>query len=83
MKVRWNPPSHGVSKITGYRIYYRSGENVSLPPVVTYIGLITDVDAIGQNVSIRSEANHQFLVSKLVTVTTAGKQKDSVKDNVD
>ena len=75
VEVSWSPPSSAISNITGYRIYYGNGENVTLPSVVTHIGLSMNADAVGQNVSIQSEANHQLLVSELVTVTIDGKQK--------
>ena len=69
MEVSWSPPSSGATNITGYRIFYGNGKNLLLPSVniLGYVGLRTNKDSIGENVSIRSEANQLF--SELVTVT--------------
>ena len=77
VEVSWSPPPGGADIITGYRIYYGNGENTSAPSVVTYIGLIVDGDAIGQTVSVHSEANpdQPLAPSKLITVTVTGKKE--------
>ena len=69
MEVSWSPPSSGATNITGYRIFYGNGEILLLPSVniLGYVGLRTNKDSIGENVSVRSEADQLF--SELVTVT--------------
>ena len=70
VEVSWSPPSDGANIITGYRIFYGSGKNASIPAVATYIGLRVDGNYIGQNISIRSEADQLYseLISTSVTV---------------
>ena len=67
VEVSWSPPSYGPINITGYRIFYGSGQNVSVPSIITSIGLVVDESDVGQSVSIRSEADQLF--SELVNVT--------------
>ena len=67
VEVSWSPPSGGAA-ITGYRIFYGNGENVSVPSTV--VGLKFNNNAAGQTVSIRSEADE--LTSKLVSVFVTG-----------
>jgi hypothetical protein len=70
VEVSWSPPStQGAFKITEYRIFYASGQNVSIPSV-----LITSVSFRvngryydGQTIAIRSESSQLF--SELVNVT--------------
>jgi hypothetical protein len=76
VEVSWSPPSDGANSITGYRIYYGSarGQNVFVLSVtaITLVGLKVDRSYIGQNVSVRSEADQ--LYSELVNVfVTMGK----------
>jgi hypothetical protein len=76
VEVSWSPPSDidGANIITGYRIYYGSGQNVFVSSVtaITLVGLKVDRSYIGQNVSIRSESDQ--LYSELVNVfITVGK----------
>ena len=74
VEVSWSPPSDGAAAITGYRIFYDNGENILMPsPVITSVGLIFNNDAVGQIVSIRSEADR--LTSELINVTITGKMK--------
>ena len=70
VEVSWSPPSDGASIITGYRIYYGSGKNTTVQEVVTSIDLRVDGSYVGQNVSIRSEADQLYseLISASVTV---------------
>jgi hypothetical protein len=71
VEVSWSPPSDGANSITGYRIYYGSGQNTSVQAVATSIGLRVDGNHVGQNnISIRSEADQLYseLISTSVTV---------------
>ena len=70
MEVSWSPPSSGATNITGYRIFYGNGENVSVPSFVTRIILTLNKDSVGETVSVRSEADQ--LASQLITVTVTG-----------
>ena len=66
--ISWSPPSdQGLFNITGYRIFYGSGQNVLVPTDATSIGLRVKE---GQTVFLRSESDQ--LYSELVNVT-AGK----------
>ena len=72
VEVSWSPPSGGAATITGYRIFYGNGENVLVPSkAITSVGLIFNEDAVGQKVSIRSEADK--ITSELINVTITGK----------
>ena len=70
MEVNWSPPSDGANIITGYRIFYGSGKNASIPAVATYIGLRVDGNYVGENISVRSEADQLYseLISTFVTI---------------
>ena len=70
MEVSWSPPSDVAKIISGYRIFYGSGKNVSVGAAATYIGLRVDGNYIGQNISVRSEADQMYseLISTSVTV---------------
>ena len=67
VEVSWSPPSDGANIITGYRLFYGNGQNVSVPSVITYIGLVVKGSYIGQTVSLQSEADQ--LYSELINVT--------------
>lgn len=68
-EITWTPPiSEYDENITGYRIFFESGENFSLPSIVSSIGLITDEISVGQQIFIRSEAANDSS-SELVNVT--------------
>ena len=69
VEVSWSPPTDGANSITGYRIYYDNGQNVfvSSVTVITSVSLKVDGNYIGQNVSIRSEADQ--LYRELVNVS--------------
>ena len=73
VQVSWSPPSGGDVTITGYRIFYGNGQNVSVAPIFTGVALNINKDAVGQTVSIRSEADQ--LTSELINVTITGKMK--------
>ena len=70
VEVSWSPPSDGANIITGYRIFYGSGKNTSVQSVATSIGLRVSGNYVGQNISIRSEANQLYseLINTSVTV---------------
>ena len=70
MEISWSPPSnidHGPYEITGYRIFYGNGQNVSVPIVATSIGLSVNEMYDGQTISLRSEADQLF--SEFVNAT--------------
>ena len=69
MEVSWSPPSDGANIITGYRIFYGNGQSVLVPSAtaITLVGLKVNGNYVGQNVSIRSEADQ--LYSKIVNVS--------------
>ena len=69
MEVSWSPPTDGDAAIIGYRIYYGNGRNVLVPSVIaiTSVSLKVDGNYIGQNISIRSEADQ--LYSELFNVS--------------
>jgi hypothetical protein len=73
VEVSWSPPSDGANSITGYRIFYGIGKNISVgaAAVATYtVGLRVNGNYVGQNVSIRSEADRLYseLISTAVIV---------------
>ena len=73
VEVSWSPPSDGTTTITGYRIFYGNGENISLPSNVNSIGLATrhaNVSYIGQRVTVCSEV--ELLDNQCVTTVVTG-----------
>ena len=72
VEIGWSPPSDGANIITGYRIFYGSGKNISVAAaaIATYIGLRVNENYIGQTVSVRSEADQLYseVISTSVTV---------------
>ena len=76
LEISWSPPTDGASysSITGYRVYYGNGQNVFVCSVtiVTSVSLKVDGNYIGQNISLRLEADE--LYSELINVSvTVGK----------
>ena len=69
VEVSWSPPSdQGVFNITGYRIFYGSGQNVSIPSVViTSVSLNVNEGYDGKTVFLRSESGQ--ICSELINVT--------------
>ena len=67
VEVSWSPPTEGDVNITGYRMFYSNGENVSVPVVITSVGLRVDRNYRGETVFLRSESDR--LYSELVNVT--------------
>ena len=67
VEVSWSPPSDGTTNITGYRIFYGSGQSVLVPSYVTSINFnfVENQNEVGQNVSVRSESM-QLLPSELM-----------------
>ena len=71
VEVSWSPPSGGADAITGYRIFYGSGENILMPSkIITSVGLIVNKNAVGQTISIRSEADQLTSESINASVVT-------------
>ena len=69
VEVSWSPPTDGATTVTRYRIYYGNGQSVLVPSVtaITSVSLKVDGNYVGQNVSIRSEADQ--LYSELLNVS--------------
>ena len=75
VEVSWSPPSDGANIISGYRIFYGNGQNISVQVILSSSNDVTltlrlrvnYTDYAGQTVSIRSEANQ--LYSELVNVS--------------
>ena len=70
VEVSWSPPPDGANGITGYRIYYRNGQNILVTSVtvITSVSLKVEGSYVGQNVSIRSEADQLYSESINVSV---------------
>ena len=68
--VSWSPPSDGANIITGYRIFYGSGNNILVGAAAISIGFRVNGNYIGQNICVRSEADQLYseLISTSVTV---------------
>ena len=73
VEVSWSFPNEGDVDITGYRIFYGSGENVSVPAVVTSVGLRVDGNYSGEIVFLRSESDQ--LYSDIVNVSVGKLQR--------
>lgn len=76
IEVSWTlPAASEVGNVTGYRIFFDSGENLSISSwFVTSVGFAIDsVEiAIGDEISIRSESeNEETLPSELVNATVS------------
>ena len=76
VEVSWSPPSDGANIITGYRIFYGNGQNISIQVTLSSSNNVTltlhlrvNTDYAGQTVSIRSEADQ--LYSELVNVSVS------------
>lgn len=77
VEISWTPPAYSISlntsdqNVTGYRIFFDNGEDFLLPPIITYIGVLTRDVMIGQQISIHSEAElgGQLIISELINVT--------------
>ena len=71
MEVSWSPPTDQgprLFNITGYRIFYGNGENVSVPTVITSVGISVNGSYTSLSVFIRSEAGqlHSELINASV-----------------
>ena len=66
MEVSWSPPADRDINITGYRIFYSNGQNISLPTAATSIGVRVNADYNNQSVFLHSEAGQLF--SELISV---------------
>ena len=75
VEVSWSPPTNKANVITGYRIFYGSGQkfNLLVPSYVTRIVLSFIESTPVRTVSIRSESTQ--LPSELITaaITIVGK----------
>ena len=69
VEVSWSHPSGKAATITGYRIFYGNGRNLSVPALVTSIGLLLNGSYVGRSVSVRSEVDQYSLFGELITVT--------------
>ena len=72
--ISWSAPSRGADVITGYRIFYGNGENLSVYPFITSVGLMVNTDYLAQSVSIQSESDG--LISELVKVSVIAGECD-------
>ena len=72
VEVSWSPPPEGDVDITGYRIFYGSGENISVPTVITSVGLRVHHYS-GEIVFLHSESDQ--LYSDLINVTVGKLQR--------
>lgn len=72
LELSWSPSST-LENITGYRIFYGSGQSILVPSYVTSIvfNFVENQDEVGQTVSIRSESLH-LLPSELTNVMVTG-----------
>ena len=69
VEVSWSPPTdQGTFNITGYRIFYGSGQNISILSVLTSVGLVVSENYDGQTLSLRSESDQLFSEHVNVTV---------------
>ena len=70
VEVSWSPPSDGADIITGYRIFYGSGKNTTVQAVASSIGWRVIGSYIGQNISVRSEADELYseLINASITI---------------
>ena len=70
VEVSWSPPTdQGAFNITGYRIFYGIGQNISLPSVIiTSVSLMVNENYDGQTVYLRSESDQIFSEHINVTV---------------
>ena len=68
VEVSWSPPTQqGAFNITGYRVFY-SNINVSIPSLITVVGLVVTENYDGQTVFLRSESVELFSEHINVTV---------------
>lgn len=68
VEVSWSHPSDGVT-ISGYKIFYGKGKNVSVSSSITGILLALNGDSVGEIVSLCSVANQLSSVPINVTIT--------------
>ena len=66
VEVSWSPPSEGDVHITGYRVFYGNGQNISVPTIAISIGIKMRKFNNNQSVFLRSEAGQLF--SELISV---------------
>ena len=72
VEISWNPPLDEPSDITGYRIFYGDGMNLSVYPIVNSVGWRVNATYQGQSVSIRSESGG--IISELVRVSVTASE---------
>ncbi len=82
VEISWMPPvssciscnTSDLLNVTGYRIFFDSGESILLPSIITSISVLTDDITIGQQIAIRSEAEQKHFSELInVTITRSGK----------
>ena len=78
VEVSWSPPSDGDNSITGYRIFYGSGNNISVGAAAASIGLRVNGNYTGQNVSVRSEADQLYSEVVSTSVTAGDNELDPI-----
>jgi hypothetical protein len=82
VEISWMPPvssciscnTSDLLNVTGYRIFFDNGESILLPSIITSVSVLTGDVTIGQQISIRSEAE-QKQFSELINVTIIGSGK--------
>ena len=86
VEISWVPPASSstccntsdLMNITGYRIFFDNRESILLPSIITSISVLSDDVIIGQQISIRSEAElKQSSELVNVTITRSGKMNGS------
>ena len=73
VEVSWSPPSYGATTITGYRIFFGNGRNVSVPLDITSISFNArhgNVSYIGQTVTVCTEA--ELLDNQCISTVVTG-----------
>ena len=75
VEVKWSPPTDGDVNITGYRIFFGSGQNFSVSRGATSIGIRITTSYDSERVFLRSEADGLF--SELINASVGEDRKSS------
>ena len=73
-EISWTLPVESEdSNVTGYRIFFDSGDNISISSwFVTSVGFTKDIVKVGEEISIRSESEDEgILPSEVVNVVVS------------